>query len=94
MRCSIDVAVDLPSTSIRSRDHQQSFPDPGEVLPEYWSTLVRHHLLRCITYRDPSRIDKKTSRNVVKNGSSESAYHLDSADKTSSASARGANWLG
>ena len=83
MRCSIDVAVDLPSTSIRSRDHQQSFPDPGEVLPEYWSTLVRHHLLRCITYRDPSRIDKKTSRNVVKNGASESAYHLDPADKTS-----------
>ena len=89
MRCSIDVAVDLPSTSIRSRDHQQSFPDPGEVLPEYWSTLVRHHLLRCITYRDPSRIDKKTSRNVGKNGASESAYHLDPADKTSSASGEG-----
>ena len=92
MRRNIDVVIDLLRTAFApncSRDHQQSFPDTGEALPEYWSTLVRHHLPRCITCQDPNRIDKKTSRNVVKNGSSESAYHLDPTNKTSSPSAEG-----
>jgi hypothetical protein len=81
VRCSIDVAVGLSRTAFApncSRDHQQSFPDTGVALPEYWSTLVCHHLLCCITYRDLSRIDNKTTRNVVKNGSSESALSFGS----------------
>ena len=62
MRCRIDVAVDLSRTAFApncSCDHQQSFPDTAEALPECWSTLVRHHLLRCITYRDRAESTKR-----------------------------------